>query len=89
MSDVNLSDNTILIESGLYDTTNGVKLQVVGDAYPRVHITPQGTVKTGNGTAAPVATTTYTPAVSGDWDPVPTTIAGALDQLADRVAALE
>lgn len=31
----------------------------------------------------------YTPAVSGDWSPVPNDVAEALDQLAARVAALE
>lgn len=31
----------------------------------------------------------YTPTTSGDWSPAPTTIAGALDQLAARVKALE
>jgi hypothetical protein len=31
----------------------------------------------------------FTPAVSGDWSPVPTTVGEALDQLAARVAALE
>lgn len=31
----------------------------------------------------------YTPGDAGDWSPAPTTIAGALDQLAARLAAIE
>lgn len=31
----------------------------------------------------------FTPSVSGNWSPAPTTIQGALDQLAARVKALE
>lgn len=45
-----------------------------------------GAFGTGNGSAP---TTSYTPAVPGDWSPAPTTVAGALDQLAARVKALE
>ena len=31
----------------------------------------------------------YTPAAPGNWDTTPTTIAGALDELAARIKALE
>jgi hypothetical protein len=31
----------------------------------------------------------FTPAVPGDWSPAPTTLQGAIDQLAARVKALE
>lgn len=31
----------------------------------------------------------YSPAAPGNWSPVPTTVSGALDQLASRVVALE
>lgn len=31
----------------------------------------------------------FTPTVSGDWSPAPTTLAAALNQLAARVKALE
>jgi len=33
--------------------------------------------------------TAFTPTTSGDWSPAPTTIQGAIDQLASRVKALE
>ena len=52
-SDVSFSAGTVEVTSGLYDTDDGVKLRVAGDAFPRVHLTPQGVVKTGNGTEAP------------------------------------
>lgn len=31
----------------------------------------------------------YAPTTAGDWTPAPTTVSGALDQLADRVKTLE
>ncbi len=33
--------------------------------------------------------TAYTPSVSGDWSPAPTTVAEALDQLAARLSIVE
>lgn len=56
-SDVQITESDITITSGLYDTDDGIKLQVVGDAEPRVHITPQGEIKSGDGTAAPTSGT--------------------------------
>lgn len=35
------------------------------------------------------SSTAYTPANSNNWDPQPTTIAAALDQLASRISAIE
>lgn len=52
-SDVTISDGTVEVTSGLYDTDDGLKLQVAGDANPRIHLTPQGLVKTGSGVNAP------------------------------------
>lgn len=53
-ADVSIQDGTITVSSGLHDTDDGIKLEVAGDAYPRIHFTPQGDIKTGDGTAAPV-----------------------------------
>lgn len=54
-SDVTFTDGGITVESGLYDTDDGIKLQVAGEDYPRVHLTPQGEVLVGDGTEAPTA----------------------------------
>lgn len=43
----------------------------------------------GGGGAVDAANVTFTPAVSGDWSPVPTNVQDALDQEAARIAALE
>ena len=53
-SDVQITESDITITSGLYDTDDGIKLQVVGDDFPRIHITPQGEIKRGAGTDAPI-----------------------------------
>lgn len=52
-SDVSISDGSVEVTSGLYDTSDGIKLQVAGDSYPRIHLTPQGEIKSGDGTATP------------------------------------
>lgn len=57
-SDVQTTDSGITITSGLFDTDDGITLQVAGDAHPRVRITPQGGLLRGNGTATPTAPTT-------------------------------
>lgn len=54
-SDITFDGGSLVVTSGLYDTEDGIKLKVAGDVEPRVHITPQGSVKTGNGTTAPTA----------------------------------
>lgn len=41
------------------------------------------------GAAAVAVAESYVPADAADWDPAPTTISAALDQLAARVQALE
>lgn len=38
---------------------------------------------------ATLDTTSYTPAVAGDWDTAPTTIASALDEIAARLRVIE
>jgi lysophospholipase L1-like esterase len=38
---------------GLFDTHRGLRLKVAGDAWYRVHIDPQGSVRVGDGTAPP------------------------------------
>ena len=45
------------IVEGLYDThdARGIRMKVSGDDWYRVHITPQGEVRVGNGTAPPVS----------------------------------
>lgn len=43
----------------------------------------------GCGGAADASTVTYTPAVPGNWSPVPSDVGAALDQEAARIAALE
>jgi len=55
---------------GLYDD-GGVRLGVSGEPFYRVHITPQGEVKTGLGVSAP------TPLSSGPSGPVPGQIIGS------------
>ena len=52
-ADVSITEDTIEVTSGLHDTDDGIKLKVAGDSFPRVHLTPQGEVKVGDGTAAP------------------------------------
>lgn len=54
-SDITFDGGSLVVTSGLYDTEDGIKLKVAGDVEPRVHITPQGSVKTGDGTTAPTA----------------------------------
>lgn len=63
-SDISIDEGTISITSGLFDTDDGVTLRVSADPYPRVHLTPQGQVKTGDGTAPPVPFTTEVTVVS-------------------------
>ena len=50
-------EGSLNLGMGLYDTdyTDGIALKIPGEAYPRVHITISGTVKTGNGSVPPVA----------------------------------
>lgn len=52
-ADVSIDDATITVQSGLHDTDDGIFLKVAGDAYPRIHLTPQGTILQGDGTVAP------------------------------------
>lgn len=52
-ADVSVTDSAVEITSGLFDTDDGLKAKVSGDPYWRVHITPQGAIKTGDGTAPP------------------------------------
>ena len=40
-------------------------------------------------TVGPVGPADFVPAAPGNWSPAPTTIQGALDQLAARITALE
>lgn len=51
-----LSDGRIELTAGLYDTDDGFRARVSGDAFSRIHITPQGRILTGNGTALPAET---------------------------------
>lgn len=69
-SDISVEGGTISITSGLYDTDDGITLKVAGDAEPRIRITPQGEVKTGDGTEAPANLTgTVTPqAITATYD---------------------
>ena len=53
-ADVSFAAGTITVTSGLYDTDDGIKLQVAGDVYPRLHFTPQGNALVGDGTLTPV-----------------------------------
>lgn len=39
--------------AGLFDTDGGLRLKVSGDDWFRIHITPQGLVRVGDGTAPP------------------------------------
>lgn len=50
---VSIEDATVEITAGEYDTSEGFRAQVEGDEFPRVHISPQGVIATGDGTAAP------------------------------------
>ena len=52
-SDILLENGTLTVSSGQFDTQDGIKLQVSSDAFPRVHITPQGLILTGDGTVTP------------------------------------
>lgn len=48
-----LSDGRIELTAGLYDTDDGFRARVSGDAYSRIHVTPQGAVLVGDGTVPP------------------------------------
>lgn len=48
-----LQASTLQISVGLHDTDKGVQIGVDGDAFWRVHITPQGTILLGDGTEPP------------------------------------
>lgn len=52
-SDITISPGNLDITSGLYDTEDGITLKVAADLYPRIHLTPQGLVLTGDGTVPP------------------------------------
>lgn len=39
--------------SGAFDTDDGITMQVDGESFPRVKITPQGSIVTGDGDATP------------------------------------
>lgn len=64
MSDVSITGSGIVIQSGEFDTSSsdGIALRVTGDAHPRVHLLPNGSVKIGDGTAAPSRVE-----VPGEW----------------------
>lgn len=55
---VSIEDATVEITAGLYDTSEGFRAQVEGDDFPRVHISPQGGILTGDGNTAPTAYST-------------------------------
>lgn len=82
-ADVSIDDGTITVQSGLFDTEDGIKLKVAGDSYPRIHLTPQGEVLQGDGTATPEVSsgggTTKVPLPS-DWtvnnDTTPSAVTG-------------
>lgn len=48
-----ISDARIELTAGLYDTDDGFRARVEGDAYSRIHVTPQGSVLVGDGSAPP------------------------------------
>lgn len=85
-ADVSVTDSAVEITSGLYDTADGFKAKVAGDAFWRVHITPQGVVSIGDGTEAPTSLAaslaSYTPDDAGVWDDSPTSIQEAIDRIA-------
>lgn len=65
-----IASDDIEISVGRDDTDKGVKLGVEGDPFWRVHITPQGEVLTGDGTATPT-TLAVDP---GAFAPAPATV---------------
>lgn len=48
-----ISDARIELTAGLYDTDDGFRARVSGDAFSRIHVTPQGAILLGDGSAAP------------------------------------
>jgi hypothetical protein len=73
---VSIEDATVEITAGLYDTSEGFRAQVEGDDFPRVHISPQGEILTGDGGSEPTPLATgetpqpgyVTPNGDGDAD---------------------
>ena len=85
MADVTVSPDSVVVVSGLSDTDDGIKLKVDGDEFYRVHLTPQGEVLVGDGTAAPTSVTAYDNTVS---ELEAETYQEAIDELAAAIAAL-
>lgn len=48
-----LDSPPLIFTSGEFDTDDGIAMQVDGESFPRVKITPQGAIVTGDGDAAP------------------------------------
>jgi hypothetical protein len=58
----NPATGTLTFVQGKHDTLTGINLQVAGEAFPRVTITPQGSIVTGDGTIAPAKSVSALPA---------------------------
>lgn len=70
----------------MVETTRGPGRTIPGGGEPGAPLTQDenGDLIFDDAGSAP-----FTPTTSGDWSPAPTTVQEALDQLAERVAALE
>lgn len=49
----NAATGTLTFVQGEDDTQAGISLAIAGEAFPRLTLTPQGTLLTGDGTLAP------------------------------------
>jgi len=52
---MSVASPSLTITSGEFDTDDGITMRVAGEAHPRVRISPQGTIETGDGDAAPAS----------------------------------
>jgi hypothetical protein len=80
------TDNTVYLDSG----TTAERRASAENGYVRFNTENQVVeVKTSSGWERVGSDDLYTPTTAADWDSVPSTVAGALDELASRLRALE
>jgi hypothetical protein len=80
------TDNTVYLDSG----TTAERRASAENGYVRFNTENQVVeVKTSSGWERVGSDDLYTPTTVADWDSVPSTVAGALDELASRLRALE